>query len=64
VQVAATDQLVVRVCDNGVGPVEANHNGRGLRNLQQRAASLGGTFELRAGSAGGAIAEWSVPVQP
>jgi signal transduction histidine kinase len=62
VVVAATDRLVVRVSDNGIGPVAKNHSGRGLRNLQQRAAGLGGTFELRAGADGGATAEWSVPV--
>jgi signal transduction histidine kinase len=66
VEVLATDDgIVLRVTDDGIGPAAAAtaSGGRGLRDLAVRAERLGGTFELRAGRGGGAVAEWRVPNQ-
>jgi signal transduction histidine kinase len=55
--------LVLSVADDGVGPPPAGHpRGRGLDNMTERAARHGGTFELRAGPAGGSEALWRVPI--
>jgi two-component system sensor histidine kinase UhpB len=52
---AETEQLLVRVDDNGVGlPPGWNQPGHyGVRGMRERAAALGGTFELSAGPQGG-----------
>jgi signal transduction histidine kinase len=68
VEVNADDQLVLRVTDNGAGIPDGVHRS-GLRNLAQRAGSLGGVLELRpAGGpgpsgpgAGGTALVWRVP---
>jgi signal transduction histidine kinase len=56
--------LVVRVCDDGVGysPDAARRGGRGLANLSTRAERLGGTFALDARPEGGTVARWRVPL--
>ena len=50
-----SDQLIVRVDDNGVGlPPSWDQPGHyGVRGMRERAAALGGTFELCAGRDGG-----------
>jgi two-component system sensor histidine kinase UhpB len=52
---AEPDALVVRVDDNGGGLAagwdQPGHYG--VRGMRERAAALGGTFELGAGEAGG-----------
>ena len=52
---AGSDQLVVRVNDNGVGlsPGWDQPGHYGVRGMRERAAALGGTFELCAGREGG-----------
>ncbi|MFI4865999.1 MAG: ATP-binding protein [Steroidobacterales bacterium] len=52
---AEPEQLVVRVDDNGVGlsPSWDQPGHYGVRGMRERAASLGGTFELGAGQEGG-----------
>jgi signal transduction histidine kinase len=59
-----SDQLVLRVTDNGVGAPAGSMSsaGRGLGNLSKRARRLGGSFELKAGDPGGTIVEWRVPL--
>jgi signal transduction histidine kinase len=62
VEVIVTDQLVLRVIDDGIGPPAPDvPRGHGLRNMAARAAQRGGRFELRAGSPKGTILEWQVP---
>ena len=48
----ASERVVVKVADNGVGfdvaQVEAAHVGMGLRNMRERAHEIGATLEIRA----------------
>ena len=63
VEVAATDDLVVRVCDNGRGMALASGStGRGLRNMADRAARLGGSFAAADAPTAGTIVVWRVPL--
>jgi two-component system, NarL family, sensor histidine kinase DevS len=53
----------MRVVDNGVGlPDDMAKSGEGLRNLEARALSLGGTFRAERGAASGTVVEWTVPL--
>ena len=62
------DQLVVTVTDNGRGveprasAARGNGEGQGLRNMQERAASLDGWFHIGPGPGGGTRIEWRVPL--
>ena len=62
VEVAAGPELVLRVSDDGVGPTGDRGNGFGLRNMASRAAALGGSFDVGAGSPRGTVVEWRVPL--
>ncbi|WP_248963226.1 sensor histidine kinase [Sphaerisporangium perillae] len=53
--------LTLVVEDNGVG-VPAGGRRSGLRNLEERAGNLGGSFELSTPATGGTRLRWSVPV--
>ncbi|MET8145715.1 GAF domain-containing protein [Sphaerisporangium sp. NPDC005288] len=55
------DRLTLIVEDNGVG-LSGGGRRSGLRNLEERAAGLGGTFELDAPAGGGTRLTWSVPL--
>jgi signal transduction histidine kinase len=60
---AGPDSVVLRVRDDGVGPGDGgDRRGSGLGNLADRAARLGGTFELRALEPHGTELCWSAPV--
>lgn len=52
--------LTVQVDDDGIGPGEITHRS-GLRNMEERAQALGGTFELIERPAGGTSVRWQVP---
>jgi signal transduction histidine kinase len=55
------DGLTLIVQDNGVGiPAEGRRSG--LRNLEERATRLGGTFEISSPEGGGARLRWHVPL--
>jgi signal transduction histidine kinase len=54
--------VVLTVRDDGVGMPEGGRRS-GLRNLADRAAALGGTFEVRPGNPGGTVAVWRVPAR-
>ena len=67
--------LLVSVTDNGRGIQQptggsgpgsldgpADHGGRGLRNMEDRAATLNGRFRIGPGPGGGTRLEWRVPV--
>ncbi|MEU0568537.1 GAF domain-containing protein [Nonomuraea sp. NPDC005983] len=57
----AGDQLTLTVRDNGVGmPAEGRRSG--LRNLEERAVGLGGSFELTTPGGGGTLLSWKVPL--
>ena len=52
VELVVTDQVVLRVVDDGIGPpAPGTPRGHGLKNMKARAAHFGGRFELRAGDA-------------
>lgn len=55
------DALAVRIADNGVG-VGSTDRRSGLANLAERAARLGGRFEIGAADTGGTVLAWTVPV--
>jgi PAS domain S-box-containing protein len=62
VSIEASDDLVVRVADDGCGIDHgAASHGHGLRNLAERAAELDGTFAIEDRPGGGTIAIWRVP---
>lgn len=56
------DAVVVTVDDDGVGVPAAPRRASGTRNLDERAARRGGSFELAARSEGGTRARWTAPV--
>ena len=64
VELAAGDELVLVVEDQGLGPAadRGGAPGFGLRNMAARAASLGGSFEIRRRNPRGTIAEWRIPL--
>jgi two-component system, NarL family, sensor histidine kinase DevS len=57
-----SSDLVLVVTDNGAGLGEPTGFGRGLTNMQDRAAALGGRCRVTSPSAGGTNLEWRVPV--
>jgi signal transduction histidine kinase len=54
--------VVVRVTDNGKGLATPRENGRGLYNIEQRAATMGGNLSVSDQETGGTVIEWRVPV--
>lgn len=58
-----SERVRLEVIDDGVGiATGASSTGHGLRNLTERAVSLGGTFTIGAGPDGGTVAVWEVPL--
>lgn len=61
VDVEARDQLRVTVVDDGVGIPSAGRRS-GLRNLEERALLVGGSFAVRPGPTGGTELVWQAPL--
>ncbi|MFD9124866.1 GAF domain-containing protein [Kitasatospora sp. NPDC059571] len=61
VLVAAGRRVALTVCDDGVG-IPAQGRRSGLRNLAERAASVGGDFEVAGPPEGGTRLVWSAPL--
>jgi signal transduction histidine kinase len=61
VQVSAQGELSLIVRDNGSG-IKPGGRRSGLRNLEQRAVELGGTFRLAPAPGGGTELDWRVPL--
>jgi signal transduction histidine kinase len=62
VALVVTDDIALRVIDNGVGPPAPDgRRGHGLNNMLARALRQGGRFEVRAGLPRGTVLEWVVP---
>lgn len=61
VTVHAGEDLVLIVEDDGTG-IPRGGRRSGLRNLADRAANLGGSFETRDREGGGSVLEWRVPL--
>ena len=62
VTVKVGTDVVVRVTDNGKGIPTPHENGRGLHNIEQRAATMGGDLSVSGLESGGTIVEWRVPI--
>jgi signal transduction histidine kinase len=71
VHVSVGTDLVLLVADDGSGPTVSTTsmasmasmaNGFGLRNMEDRAAALGGTFTLGRHEPQGTLVEWRVPL--
>ena len=63
VAVAAGDELVLRVRDDGRGlPDGGPTGGSGMKNMARRAEQLGGRCTVRNETAGGTLVEWAVPL--
>ncbi len=62
VLVEAGTDVLLRVVDNGTGLPSTYTPGRGLHNLEDRAARLGGTFTASRVPAEGTVIEWRVPL--
>ena len=52
--------LSLSVCDDGLGIASAPSAGQGLRNMAERATSLGGTFRAERREPTGTVIEWRV----
>jgi signal transduction histidine kinase len=62
VLVQAGTDVLLRVVDNGTGLPSSYGPGRGLRNLEDRAARFGGSFAVAPAPGGGTVIEWRVPL--
>jgi signal transduction histidine kinase len=62
VVVEAGTDVVVRVVDNGKGIPTPRDEGRGLKNIEDRAVSMGGGLEASRLDTGGTVVEWRVPI--
>lgn len=60
------DELALEVEDDGVGfeRTARRDGGLGLRNLEDRAAALGGSFEVETAPGAGTSVRWRVPLGP
>ncbi len=56
------DSLYLEIADNGVGLPEAPSSGVGLASMRERAAELGGAFDLRAAPAEGTHVSIRLPI--
>jgi signal transduction histidine kinase len=64
VEVVADGDVVLRVSDDGAGlPPQRRVGGKGLANMETRAARLGGAMLARPGTQGGTVIEWRVPAK-
>jgi signal transduction histidine kinase len=62
VEVVVTDQVMLQVVDDGIGPPASGAaRGHGLNNMEARASQWGGTFLLRTNSPKGTALAWQVP---
>lgn len=66
-----TGWITIQVTDNGIGITRTSDaapdeslSGNGLRNIAERAATLGGAFSMHPGPGGGSRLVWRVPNQP
>lgn len=58
-------EVMMRICDNGVGIVPDNllkPNSYGLRGMAERVAALKGSFEIKRGNSGGTIKTIKLPL--
>jgi signal transduction histidine kinase len=63
VELIADGDLVLRVIDDGRGLGARRPGGKGLANMEARAARLGGSVLIKPGVESGSLVEWRVPRQ-
>jgi signal transduction histidine kinase len=63
VEVTANGDLVLRVVDDGRGLGQRRPGGKGLANMEARAARLGGSLLAKPGQEAGTVVEWRVPLK-
>jgi signal transduction histidine kinase len=61
VEVVLTDELALRVIDDGRGLGSVQPGGMGRGNMAERAARHGGTCTLHENEQGGCTLEWRIP---
>ncbi|MGZ8734828.1 MAG: GAF domain-containing protein [Acidimicrobiia bacterium] len=61
VSLAVTDEIVLRVCDDGIGLPQGQDRRSGLANLEARAVELGGSLDVTSQPGGGTRVTWRVP---
>src|SRR3546814_16958458 len=62
VEVVIDAAVCLRVIDDGVGPPGVDDpRGKGLSNMQSRAAALGGSFAIHPRPGAGTFVTWRVP---
>jgi len=62
IDLSAGADVVLVVTDDGIGPGPARREGFGLRNMDSRAASLGGSCSVAPHTPRGTRVEWRVPL--
>jgi PAS domain S-box-containing protein len=64
VEIISDDRLRMMITDDGIGlpPGGVTFHGNGLRNLDERARTLGGTFDIAAATGHGTTLSWIVPI--
>lgn len=64
VELSVNEVAHLRVTDDGIGVTQRSYQpGRGLANMAERAASLGGSFSLNTPRHGGTEVSWRVPLR-
>jgi two-component sensor histidine kinase len=58
-----SDELVLRVADNGVGLAQPYVSGIGITSMRSRVQALGGVFALDAAANGGTLLQARIPVE-
>lgn len=61
ISVSVHEDLVVEICDDGVGLDSENHRRSGLANMENRAAAYRGSFEIASNELTGTLIRWSIP---
>jgi signal transduction histidine kinase len=66
VEVVVDGDVRLSVADDGIGPPppDVRSDGKGLRNMRERAVRLGGRLELAAAKQGGTVLMWQAPKGP
>ena len=64
VRIEVTDQVVVQVCDDGIGLPQPRHDGIGVPSMAERAAQLGGWCSVGPAAGGGTVVLAHLPLGP
>jgi two-component system sensor histidine kinase DevS len=56
------DNLMLYVCDDGIGMMDSTQRGNGVPNMHARAVALGGRCRTSSPNVGGTVVNWWVPI--